>query len=575
MQFAILKKVIKEADGNVTGMFSVNNKNYILTGNIPTFPNGTTLNIKFDTYAGGNKGYIETYNYTATPRNKKLLENKNVNIENFVENVALHQKIARITWKDIEKVKQNPYKYFNFKKADYYHSITVANDKDRNRLDALVDEAIACNRSRRNATCSLLEYLSILTDVQRDKSSYPLLSESALCMTLNDNERMNIRGIDVEDVEVRDAFTIVKRNIRTRCYDTSSFIPREEVEKVISPKLSNEQKEAVINAVKDRKPVCITGGAGVGKTTVINEIIKAYQHHYADDVLLLAPTGKASRRMASVCNHEAKTIHSALRKMIEDDFVYYNANNPLEQQLIIVDESSMIDILLMKDLLVAISPKAKIVFVGDFNQLYPVGVGEPFHDLIESKSVDVFYLTKNFRQSNDNDILNTANAILDNQLVIKSGKKVEVKHIKADEIVKYAKGLKTQIITPFNKVNDVINNVLRKGESRFNIGDKVIFLKNTKKYCNGDTGIVLDYIKNGLVVQLTDTDEIIDVTGEELAQIDLAYSLTVHKTQGSEYQDVTLFLPNKLSDFIDKRLLYTAVTRAKDSITVYYYEGEV
>lgn len=582
-QFAILLKTLnRDKNNGVTALFLINKKKYILTGNIPpVIPNGSSMKIEYTLYNDCNsqpteKGYITDYEWINSNKNCDLVEKNGMDLEEFKSDYELHQKLRKVAWQDLSKVKSNPYKYFHFASADRYHKASVNNSTDRRRLEALCDEFIAVNRKRRKEECTLIDYLYILKNIQDKYSAYDCLTDIQSAQALNNNNRVDIKNGCIEDVEVKQAGLFINRNIKDRGLNPKPFLDKNAVEKrldMVANHLSDEQRNVVVEALIDLKPVCITGGAGVGKTTTINEIINAYVGIMKeDDVLLLAPTGKASRRMANVCSHEAKTIHSALRKIADDEYTYFNANNPLPNGLIIVDESSMIDTLLMSDLLKAIMKDTKVIFVGDYNQLYPVGVGEPFHSFINQGLSKALFLTKNFRQNDDNDILANANAILDGSRdFIKAGQCVLVDYIKTADILQYVTD-KVQIICPFNSVNAQINEHLKKGDRNFNLNDRVIFLKNTKHYCNGDTGVVVNIVGKEMLVKLDDVDTIVKVNHSECFDVALAYALTVHKVQGSEYADVILFLPKKRSNFIDNRMIYTAITRAKASISVYYYE---
>lgn len=311
--------------------------------------------------------------------------------------------------------------------------------------------------------------------------------------------------------------------------------------------------------------IFVTGNCG--KTTVIKNIIECYGSYYSKrNVLLVAPTGKASRRLAEKTGMPASTIHKALRKNPEDDFVYYTAENPLPHRLIIIDESSMIDTELMYDLLSAINKTSKVIFAGDCNQLEPVGYGEPFFDFMNT--LEVFRLTKNHRQSDDTDILLMAENVL-NGRKIHSGRSVIVRHIDFDEIgdILVADD-DVQILSPYNELNVEINYFLRKGEDDLNINDKVIMLKNTKNYCNGDIGFITAIDRKSITIDIEGRK--VKVTPAKRNHISLAYSITIHKMQGSESDRVILFIPDDYT--ISRRMMYTAVTRAKKELEIYYYK---
>lgn len=343
------------------------------------------------------------------------------------------------------------------------------------------------------------------------------------------------------------------------------------------PELSDEQKDCLRNLATDNITI-ITGGAGTGKTTVIKSIIETYNKHFSTGSLLLAPTGKASRRIAVKCDNPAYTIHHALRKSLENDYIHYRENNPFPEQLFVIDESSMIDTLLMRDILRAISLGSKVIFVGDYQQLEAVGVGSPFHEMIESGLCKVIKLTKNFRQSDDNAILNNAEAVLNGEMFFE-GNGVTIHDISLSELSKYASE-DTVNISPYRKIVSAINQSIynkHKEDIKFQNeyyykGCQVVFNKNTEHYANGDTGRVLTFDDESMKIVLDDTYEVITVNREDFDNMNFGYALTTHKVQGSEYDNIKIFLPKELTSFsANPNMLYTMITRARKNVDIYYY----
>ena len=267
----------------------------------------------------------------------------------------------------------------------------------------------------------------------------------------------------------------------------------------------------------------------------------------------------------------AATIHKALRKNPEEEYTFYTAENKLPYRLIIVDESSMIDTALMYDLLCATDPTCKVIFVGDHNQLYPVGYGEPFFDFM--KELEVYRLEINHRQKEGTDILQNANNVLQEK-PLRNGAGFHMELIGFDDIgeIIMTNNEDTQILSPYNNLNAQINAYLKKGEADFNAGDKVMTVKNTKKYCNGDIGIVTKINGKGTITVEIDGKEV-DITAAHREDLVLAYAITIHKMQGSEAERVIVFIP-KDDRLVDKRMLYTALTRAKSQLELYYYTTE-
>lgn len=366
--------------------------------------------------------------------------------------------------------------------------------------------------------------------------------------------------------------------------------------------LADRQKEAIEKALENNVAI-ITGGPGRGKTTILEAIIEIFKKLNKESVvLLLAPTGRAAKRMSESTGLEATTIHSALGIRTSDEIC---DNNELEADMVIVDESSMIDMALFDKLLEACGNVKKLVFVGDVNQLPSVGAGNVLSELIKSNIIPTTILDKSFRFGDNNIYENSEriNSGIDHLELGKDFQLVEAKG--ADEIEKkvleiYVKELsrgKTiddiSVLTPF-RINtkigsDNLNNTLSERVNpnkpikvlgkEFRIGDKVMQTLNVQEKClsNGDIG----YITN--IYQGRNNDSYIDVkfddiedeiryeTSEEVSNLELAYATTIHKSQGGEYPIVIIPMSMIFSRMLKRNLLYTAVTRAKTKV---YLVGE-
>ena len=242
----------------------------------------------------------------------------------------------------------------------------------------------------------------------------------------------------------------------------------------------------------------------------------------------------------------------------------------------------------MYDLLKATNKASKLVFVGDHNQLYPVGYGEPFFRFMDV--MEIYRLKQNHRQSEDTDILYMANRALQN-LPVMNGSGVSVKEIEYSDIPKvldwYLCGNgydeNSQVISPFNTTNSDINTYVQEQNARKNgflkqdeqysegklyVGDKIMTVRNTEHYCNGDIGYVSTVNEKEITVQIEGRQVVIPVKDKD--DIQLAYAITVHKMQGSEADRIIVFLPRE-NRMVEKRMLYTAFTRAKKELLIYYY----
>ncbi|MBS5386584.1 MAG: ATP-dependent RecD-like DNA helicase [Clostridiales bacterium] len=389
--------------------------------------------------------------------------------------------------------------------------------------------------------------------------------------------------------------------------------------------LDRLQHKAVIEAIKHGLLV-LTGGPGTGKTTTINTMIQFFEKE-GMSILLAAPTGRAAKRMTEATGYEAQTIHRLLEvngNPEEEGNIggfMRNRENPLEADVIIIDEMSMVDLPLMHALLSAVIPGTRLILVGDVNQLPSVGPGSVLKDIISSRRFPVVTLTKIFRQAGESDIVVNAHKINAGEPVILNNKSRDFFFLKrqdADVIIsvvltliqkklpKYVDALPTeiQVMTPTRKgllgverLNTILQKYLnpeapQKEEKEINgrifrVGDKVMQIKNnyqlewevsTKFGLTVDKGMGVFNGDMGIVQEIHFYDETLTVEYDEgrkvkypfdmLDELELAYAITVHKSQGSEYPAVILPLLPGPRLLYNRNLLYTAVTRAKKCLTI-------
>ena len=366
--------------------------------------------------------------------------------------------------------------------------------------------------------------------------------------------------------------------------------------------LAEKQIEAVRSAAEN-KVMVITGGPGTGKTTIINAILKIFSKLKVN-ILLAAPTGRAAKRMSETTGHEAKTIHRLLEYSIQKGGFQKNDEHPLDCDLIIVDEASMIDTILMHHLLKAIPPEATFILVGDVNQLPSVGAGNVLNDIISSGSVRVVELNEIFRQAKESLIIVNAHKI--NNGVIPSlkptGPQDDFYFIEQDDaegVLKTILNLTTdriprrfgfdpvndiQILTPMHKGTVGAGNLnvelqkflnpseeeLVRGTRTFKVSDKVMQIRNNydKEVFNGDIGriIKLDQENQELLISFDGRD--IPFEFSELDEIVLAYAVSVHKSQGSEYPAVIIPILTQHYVLLQRNLIYTAITRGRKLVVV-------
>lgn len=365
--------------------------------------------------------------------------------------------------------------------------------------------------------------------------------------------------------------------------------------------LSNTQLEAIKTCLNAKFSI-ITGGPGVGKTTIINTIIQIVKSRSAD-ILLCAPTGRAAKRLSESTSMEAKTIHRLLDFEPNSRHFKYHEQNPLEADLIVVDEASMIDISLMGALLRAIHSNCAVIIVGDIDQLPSVGPGSVLQDMINSKLVPTVRLTDIFRQAAESNIIVSAHSI--NQ-----GKVPKYRHhdksdfflIKAESPQEIHDKMLTvltqripsafqldpindiQILTPMNKGQLGTKNLNEELQKHFSnnqayverfglklaIGDKVIQTVNNydKEVFNGDIGTVKSIDDEEDFIYVDMDGRYIKYDFNELDDLSLAYAITIHKSQGSEYPAVIIPLSTQHYNMLQRNLIYTAVTRGKQLVVM-------
>lgn len=565
------------------------NRAYKVVGNVPKIENrleakrktgkkkGTLQDVSMSIGLRLDKdGNVIEYTLKDSDRNRKRLATLGYEADDFFEDVRFHQK-SKCKWRDVKKMR-NPYNHFDFHSADaFFHNIGGYYESDI-RLAEMNKQIIENFRSNNKSAYTLEEYLDAFRDVESTGVFAPV-SHKAIMKYFTTHYDFSFDGVYVRDREIEEAEKYIKYRF-TKCgHSLVPFIPEDVIERVLDkhPELSDEQKDCV-RALKNDSIEIITGGAGTGKTTIIKAIIETYREFFSGEPLLLAPTGKASRRIAIKCDESAFTMHHALNKSLDNDYIRYNQAHPFENNLFVVDESSMIDTLLMRDLLRAIEMGSKVIFVGDANQLEAVGVGSPFHEMVENGLCTVLTLTKNFRQSDDNVILENAEAVLNGEL-FHEGKGVSIYDIDLKDINKYIDE-NTVNISPYCRIVELINRCVyqrHKDEDKFQDGFyykgcSVVFTHNTDKYCNGDTGRIIRFDEESIDIMLDDVNKLITVKYEDLENMKFAYALTTHKVQGSEYEKIKIFLPKKLTNFsANKNMLYTMITRARKNVEIYYY----
>lgn len=423
-------------------------------------------------------------------------------------------------------------------------------------------------------------------------------------------------------MELNVAVMLRELNVKYDFSETAVEQRIRKIEQLSELELDEMQRTAVKEAVRSGLLV-ITGGPGTGKTTTINTIIQYFESE-GMDIALAAPTGRAAKRMSETTGYEAKTIHRLLELsggMDEHAGFERNEQNPLETDVIIIDEMSMVDITLMHNLLKAVVAGTRLILVGDVNQLPSVGPGCVLKDIIDSHACNVVRLNRTFRQASESDIIVNAHKINRGEPVSLDNKSRDfffLKRYDANVIIsiciqlirqklpKYvnASPFDIQVLTPMRKgllgverLNTILQQYLNPpdgkkaerehGQTIFRVGDKVMQIKNNyqaeweirSRYnipiekglgvFNGDMGIVreINSFSETLTVEYEER-RMVEYPFKELDQLDLAYAITIHKSQGSEYPAVIIPLLTGPRMLMNRNLLYTAVTRARKCVTL-------
>ena len=464
-----------------------------------------------------------------------------------------------------------------------------------------------------------------LTDLQMEKKIVVKVNEEKLLKPEEDDSTPASRHVYASQyyyTELNTARMLHDLNLRGAEPETEI---RKKLEKIceeehIEP--DELQIRAVVEAVNSGLLI-ITGGPGTGKTTTINTIIRYFEQEEME-ILLAAPTGRAAKRMTEATGYEARTIHRLLELtgVPSDDkdtsgmHFERNEENPLDADAIIIDEMSMVDIYLMHALLRAVNPGTRLILVGDTNQLPSVGPGNVLRDLIASGAFDVVQLTRIFRQAAESDIIVNAHRINDGER-IPLGKRSKdflfIRREQPDAIISamltlvreklpnyvHADMFDIQIMTPMRKgalgverLNTILQSFLNPkdpskpekevGGTIYRVGDKVMQIKNNyqiewetrNRYgipvdsgagvFNGDIGIIREI--NTFAEELTvefDEGKMVDYSFKQLEELELAYAITIHKSQGSEYPAVAIPVYSGPRMLMTRNLIYTAVTRAR------------
>ncbi len=505
---------------------------------------------------------------------------------------------------------------FGFKKADTL-AIKLGFEKtDSKRIQALIIYTLF-NLSESYGMCFVTKD-SLFTEAIR--INLQQIDDSILDKGLNNLKAKGRIIIDNNNIYLKPIYEAeIEFSERIKSMNTKSRLKVNRIEECIlsyqessNIVFSEDQVNAIKNSLSNKISV-ITGGPGTGKTTIIKAIIESYAllngYNILDDsayreIRLLAPTGKAAKRLKEKCNFAAETIHKALGYDQDGNFMY-DEQNKLPCKLIIIDEVSMIDLLLVNNLFKAIKDNTRVVFVGDKNQLPSIACGEVLNDLITSNLITVSYLETIYRQKNNSGIVNLAKMINNGNVdenVFHDNNDLHFVPCRDNDIanlivryisiaMKQGYDLKEDItvLIPMYKgtngidnINDLVSEVYNKEysysfshkEKLFKKNDKVIQLVNSKelKIYNGDIGFIDEEVlvnvdgKSTKKINVIFDNRIVKLDVNEFDNVKLAYSTSIHKSQGSEYKVVIMPITKAHNIMLKRKLLYTGVTRAKEKL---------
>ncbi|MBQ6783204.1 MAG: ATP-dependent RecD-like DNA helicase [Acholeplasmatales bacterium] len=524
--------------------------------------------------------------------------------------------------KTLNIIEENPYilirdiEGFGFKRCDNLALNLGFKKNDIRRLKASVNFTLSnicynygftflTYKQLYNSTIKLLNDPDILgSDI--DLAIQELLADGGL---VSEDERIYDYALYKAENIVKDRLLKINKNTNNVLKRDDVALALDYVEENLNIIYTPMQKEAIISSLSNKISI-ITGGPGTGKSTVIKGILNTYAKAHKLDitsdefkykVMMAAPTGRAAKRMTEATGFYATTIHKTLGYSLDGEF-QHNALSPLTANLLIIDEVSMVDILLAKNLFDSLLSNCQIILVGDSNQLPAVGPGNVLLDLINSNIFKTIKLNQIMRQAEGSDIIKLSNMILQKRIdyrIFSAKKEVfyypyDSKGI-IDGIIKIldnylAKGGDLfngiQILVPmYNGVAgiDEINRVVQekynpsekmivRDDKIFKVNDKVLQLKNDRDLdiMNGDIGKIIDIVKDNekdyLLINFD--DRVLKYPASNLDSLQLAYAISIHKSQGSEFQNVIMPIVKSYNIMLKPKLIYTGITRAKSKVII-------
>ncbi len=454
------------------------------------------------------------------------------------------------------------------------------------------------NSSKNTVTEVHNEYIEICDDETED---LPDKQQSEHISTILENSAIYLAPFYYAEMGVANQFWRLLSNGKQNDSPLNINVALIVLENEMDIQYAPQQREAIHTALTERAMI-LTGGPGTGKTTTTIGMILLFEAA-GRRVVLAAPTGRAAKRLSDTTNREAKTIHRLLEFSFQENGFKRNRENPLDADVVIIDEMSMVDIVLMNRLMQAIPSHATVILIGDPDQLPSVGAGNVLKSLIDSQRIPVVKLTEIFRQARESMIVTNAHLINSGDFPELSGPRDRNFHFIEEEepevVVQIITSLiaeripnydnyhpidDIQLLCPmrrgilgtqnFNKcLQDVLNpnteQTLR-GWQAFRTGDKVMQIRNNYDYdvYNGDIGRIIGFDPINKILQVQFPDKLVGYDTADLNELVLAYATTIHKAQGSEYPVVVIPLHTQHYIMLQRNLLYTGITRAKEQVVI-------
>lgn len=512
--------------------------------------------------------------------------------------------------KAVEIITLNPYRLSNeihgigFNSAD---SLAVALGIEPNsviRAQAGVKHLLKKLSEQGSTVCTnklLIHETNTLLNIDKDiiqtAITAEISNENIIEINLNGETLLSLADLYSAEYSIAKSLLRLQRKGKSTNYNAASM--QQEIERQTQIKLAKSQLEAV-TATLDNNVVVITGGPGVGKTTIVKVIVNL---HKKSRILLAAPTGRAAKRISQTTDMAAKTIHRLLAFNPQSRSFTYNENQPLLADVIVVDECSMIDVKLMSSLVKAIPSGCKLILVGDIDQLPSVGPGAVLQDIIKSEQVKTVALTEIFRQAQDSQIITNAHRINNGEMPLYKNPttdsdfffiKSENPNLTLEKILLLATEkipqkfnlnptTEIQVLAPAHKGSlgvIALNTALQKALNPnpvtsitrlghvLSTGDKVIQTVNNydKDIYNGDIGFIIAINLTDKTLQIDFNNKAVNYNFDELDEISLAWATTIHKSQGSEYPAVIIPVSTQHFTLLQRNLLYTGLTRGKQLV---------